>query len=281
MARTLKELATMSPEAVEMAANGHLTVLPDVASLHLHFAEAIATELEANNSTDKPTRLIVPLGPKGQYPILAEICNRRRISWANAHLFFMDEYLDWQGRPIPRDDPLSFIGQAHEALFDRLDPELRLPEDQLHFPHPFHLEYLVEEIDRVGGIDTCYGGIGIHGHLAFNEPPVYGLWRVSAEEFKKGMPRVVFLNPETVTMGAARWTGGDVANFPPMAVTLGMRQILEARRIRLYCDGGLWQRAVLRAAFLLDPTVEYPATLIRDHPDWLIAADRLTVGYSL
>lgn len=271
----------MRPEDVEREARGRLLALPDAPALHLHFAEAIAAELEGNNSAGRPTRLILPLGPKGQYPLLAEICNRRGISWANAHVFFMDEYLDWQGRPVPADHPLSFARQAREALFDRLAPGLRLPETQLHFPHPFHLDELVEEIDRVGGVDTCYGGIGIHGHVAFNEPPVSGLWRVGAEEFKESMPRVVFLNPETVVLGAARWTGGDVASFPPMAVTLGMKQILGARRIRLYCDGGLWQQTVLRAALFLEPTVEYPVTLIRDHPDWQIVADHLTVGYVL
>ena len=278
MARTIKELAAMRPEDVEREAQGKLIVVPDVSGLYMHFAEAIAAELESNNACGRPTRLILPLGPKGQYPILADICNRRGISWANAHIFFMDEYLDWQGRPIPTDHPLSFVGQARELLFDKLAPGLKLPEAQLHFPHPFHLNELVEEIDRVGGIDTCYGGIGIHGHVAFNEAPIHGLWRVSVDEFKESMPRVVFLNPETVVMGAARWTGGDVANFPPMAVTLGMKQILGARRIRLYCDGGLWQQTALRAALCLEPTVEYPVTLIRDHPDWQIVADRLTVG---
>lgn len=279
MARALDDLATMSPGAVEREAQGKLRVLPDVPALHLHFAEAIAAELEGNNAAGMPTRLILPLGPKGQYPFLAEICNRRGISWANAHIFFMDEYLDWQGRPIPTDHPLSFVGQAREVLLGRLAPGLKLPDHQLHFPHPFHLDELVEEIDRVGGIDSCYGGVGIHGHVAFNEPPIHGLWRVGAEEFKASMPRVVFLNPETVVMGAIRWAGGNVAGFPPMAVTLGMKQILGARRIRLYCDGGLWQQTVLRAALFLEPTVEYPVTLIRDHPDWQIVADRLTVGY--
>lgn len=279
MARTLGELRAMAPEEVEREAGDRLVVAPDLPWLYRHFAEAIAGEIQANNAAGRPTRLILPLGPRGQFPLLAEICNRRGIRWANAHVFFMDEYLDWQGRPLPVDHSLSFEGHARRHLFDRLDPELRLPEAQLHFPHPFRLEESVEEMDRIGGIDSCYGGIGIHGHLAFNEPPLGGLWRVTPEEFKASMPRVVPLNPETVAMGVARWTEGDFSRFPPMAVTLGMKQVLGARRIRLYCDGGVWQRTALRAALFLEPTVEYPCSLMRDHPDWQIVADRVTVGY--
>ncbi len=278
MPRSLRHLLAIPPQEVEREAGRRLVVLPDLSTLHRHFAEAIAGEIAANNAGGKPTRLILPLGPRAQYPILADVCNDRGISWANVHIFFMDEYLDWQGRLLPVDHPLSFEGHARRYLFDRLPPELRLPDAQLRFPHPLHLEELAREIEDGGGIDTCYGGIGIHGHVAFNEP-VLGLWRVSKEEFRKGNPRVIFLNPETVTMGAARWTGGDVESFPPMAVTLGMRQLLEARRIRLYCDGGLWQQAALRAALFLEPTLEYPVTLIRDHPDWQIVSDRVTVGY--
>ncbi len=279
MARTLWELREMAPEEVEREAGDRLTVAPDLPALYRHFAEAIAGEIQANNAAGRPTRLILPLGPRGQFPLLVEICNQRRISWANAHVFFMDEYLDWQGRPLSVDHPLSFEGHARRHLLDRLDPDLRLPETQLHFPDPFHLDELVAEMERVGGIDSCYGGVGIHGHLAFNEPPIGGLWRVTREEFKGCGPRVVALNPETIAMGVARWTDGDFSRFPTMAVTLGMKQLLGARRMRLYCDGGIWQRTALRAALFLEPTVEYPVSLIREHPDWQIVADPITVGY--
>lgn len=279
MVWSIEELRAMAPRGVEREAGARLVVAPDLSSLYRHFARAIAGELEANNAAGRATRLILPLGPRAQYPLLAEICNQQGIDWSHAHVFFMDEYLDWQGRPVPVDHPLSFEGHARRYLFDLLKPELRLPEAHLHFPHPFRLDDLAREIEQIGGIDTCYGGIGMHGHLAFNEPPTLGLWRVSKEEFKASNPRVVFLNPETVAMGAARWTGGDVAGFPPMAVTLGMRQLLGARRIRLYCDGGLWQQTALRAALFLEPAVEYPVSLIRDHPDWQIVADPVTVGY--
>jgi glucosamine-6-phosphate deaminase len=134
----------------------------------------------------------------------------------------------------------------------------------------------------VGGIDTCYGGVGIHGHIAFNEPPISRWYRVTAAEFKVSQTRLVQLAPETVVMNASRAAGGNFAALPPMAVTLGMADILAARRIRLYCQGGVWQRHVLRLALFGSPhtadgeDVEYPVTLLRSHAHLAIVTDENT-----
>ena len=94
---------------------------PDIPRLLDHFARSIADEIRAR----EVTRFILPVGPMGQYPRLAEITNRERISWRNVHVFQMDEFLDWQGRPIPLDHPLSFEG-AMRRFFASIDPELRI-----------------------------------------------------------------------------------------------------------------------------------------------------------
>jgi glucosamine-6-phosphate deaminase len=49
-----------------------------------------------------------------------------------------------------------------------------------------------------------------------------------------------------------------------------MRDILAARRIRLYCQGGRWQQTVLRIALMGDVDVDYPVTLLQGHPDYAI-----------
>jgi glucosamine-6-phosphate deaminase len=61
-----------------------------------------------------------------------------------------------------------------------------------------------------------------------------------------------------------------------MAVTLGMRDILRARRLRLYCQGGEWQRTVLRFALLGEEDVDYPVTLAQGHSDYRIITDKNT-----
>ncbi len=253
-----------------------LKILPDLPALYQHFARSIAAEIQENNRLGNPTRLILPVGPLGQFPILAGICNHERISWKNVYTFNMDEYCDWQGRAIPASHPLSFRGYIQKFLFERLEPEIRIPGAQIHFPDPLNLDWISERIQEVGGIDTCYGGIGYHGHIAFNEALISRWHQVSPDEFRNSLTRLVQLEPETIVMNSIRSTGGNPAAMPPMAVTLGMQDIYNARRIRLYCQGGSWQRTVLRIAVLGEETVRYPVTLLQGHPDYAIFTDENT-----
>ncbi|MGD8516967.1 MAG: glucosamine-6-phosphate isomerase [Anaerolineae bacterium] len=253
-----------------------LEILPDLEALYDHFARSIADEIAGRNATGQPTRLILPVGPVDHYPHLVEICNRERISWQQVYAFHMDDYLDWQGRPLPLDHPLSFEGFMRRTVYDRLDGALRIPEDQILFPDPRHLERISQRIAEVGGVDTCYGGVGYHGHLAFNEPPVSRWYKLTPEEFRASITRIVALAPETVVMNSIRSTGGNPAALPPLAVTLGLADILAARRLRLYCQGGAWQRTVLRIALLGDEDVDYPVTLAQNHPDYVVITTRHT-----
>jgi glucosamine-6-phosphate deaminase len=272
----IDEFLNILPEDLPRQSRVHVQILPDPASLFAQFARSLADEIKANNEMEQPTRLILPVGPVGQYPILADICNRERISWRNTHTFNMDEYCDWQGRWIPEDHPLSFRGSMRKTLFDRLDPELRIPNAQIHFPDPLNLDRISQDIQAVGGIDTCYGGIGYHGHIAFNEPPISRWYQISVDEFRRSITRVVPLAEDTIVMNSIRNTGGNPHNFPPMGVTLGMADILAARRVRMYGPGGMWQRYAVRIALFGELSVEYPATLLQDHPDYILYLDEET-----
>ena len=262
----------------ELAANSKvpLEIVQDLESLYLHFARSIANEIKARNQVGEPTRLILPVGPIGQYPLLVKICNREGISWQNVHTFNMDDYLDWQGRPLSVEHPLSFEGYMRREVFAKLDPENRIPDQHIHFPDPLDLDRVSQQIASVRGIDTCFGGIGIHGHVAFNEPPISRWFKLTPDQFRQSLTRIVPLAPETVIMNSIRATGGDLSALPPMAITLGMRDILASRRIRLYCQGGTWQRTILRIALLGEEDVDYPVTLLQNHPDFAIITDRNT-----
>ena len=268
----------LSPETLHREAKTPLRVKPDRAALYAAFAREIADEIKARNAAGEPTRLILPVGPIGQFPVLAEICNRERISWRNVWTFNMDEYCDWEGRSIPLDHPLSFEGYMRREFFARLDDDLRIPDDQVYFPRIERIDEVSETIDKLGGIDSCYGGIGIHGHVAFNEPPISRFYQVTLKEFRNSRTRVLPLAPETMVMNSIRRVGGNFYTFPPMAITIGMKDILASRRIRLYCDGGNWQKAILRIALLGEVSTHYPATLLQEHPDALITADAATAA---
>lgn len=272
------EYFSLSIEAFHQASRVRLEVLPDAASLFQRMARSMADELLTNNRAGLPTRWILPVGPVGQYPLLVQLCNHERISWHNVHTFNMDEYCDWQGRIVPFEHPLSFRAYMHRVVFDQLDDALRIPQEQIHFPNPLKLDEISQAIQTVGGIDTCYGGIGLNGHVAFNEPPNLPYGRISADEFRRSLTRLVPLTPESIVMNGIRNTGGNLADFPPMGITLGMADILAAKRIRLYCPGGAWQRAVLRRAALDDEDVTCPVTLLQNHPDIILTADRETAA---
>ena len=255
-----------------------LRVLADREALYADFAAAMLAEVRAAAAAQRACRLIVPVGPRGQYPVFVERCNRERVDLRNVHLFAMDEYLDWQGRYIPAEAPLSFRGFLHRHLIEALDAACGFLPERLLFPDPLDLDGYSRRIAGVGGIDCCFGGIGVHGHVAFNEAPISRFGQVTAEAFAASLTRVVPLAPETVVLNSVRANGGDFARFPPMAITAGMADILAARRIRLYADGGAWQRSVLRRALFCEPAVAWPVTLLRGHPDYAIVCDAETAA---
>ena len=268
----IRSLLALSPEDLLERSGGRLLILETLDQLHRHFARTIAQEIVANNCRGLPTRLILPVGPTRGYPYLAEMISRQRISLQRCHFFFMDEYCDFGGAALPPSHPLSFRGTMERLFFSHLEDELGIPQERVHFPDHTNVHLLKDAIGDVGGIDACYGGIGMHGHLAFNEPEL-GVAHTD--------PRRVRLNAYTVTINAVRaQVGGNLEGFPCQAFTLGMRQILGARRIVLYCRNGGpydWANTVLRLALLGEPGDDYPVTHIRGKK-YTIVTDRDTAA---
>lgn len=267
----IRALLALSPEDVCEQAGDTLAVFDDVEGLHRAMAMEIVSEIETGNSLGRPTRLILPIGPTGQYPYVVKAVRARRISLSNCHLFFMDEYRGEDGNAVPVDHPLSFKGEAGRLLLEPLG-ELAPPPANIHFPDEATLGKLAGQIDALGGLDACFGGIGIHGHLAFNEPEP-GVADTG--------PRIVRLNDYTVTLNAVRAeVGGNLECFPREAFSLGMRQILGARRIVLACRNGTpydWANTVLRLALFGKPGDDYPVTHARSR-NYNILTDRNTLA---
>lgn len=252
-----------------------IKVLPDPADIYQAFADEFLTRVRAIQGSANTLNLILPIGPTAQYPIIAASLNQEELSISNCRIVLMDEYLDWQGRPIPIENPLNFQAQFLHFL-SLINPKLRLKDEHWTIPDPFEISRVDNFIESHGPIDTCYGGIGVHGHIAFNEPPVNRYGEVSLDEFRNSGTRVVALAPETITINALRGNHGKFSNFPTLAVTIGMSHILAAKRIRLFADGGSRQHEALRQ-FVEEPVnVRYPITLLKDHPDVRILVDQNT-----
>jgi glucosamine-6-phosphate deaminase len=265
-----------SVEELRRCARIPFRLTKDIPSLIEHFAQSIVEEVRSHNERGEPTRFILPVGPVAQYKRVAEICNRERISWKNVYTFNMDEFLDWQGRPLPISHALSFEGYMRREFFGKLDEEIRIPSEHCFFPNPFRIDEISEKIQELGGVDSCYGGVGYHGHVAFNEPPNSRWLRITVDELRNSLTRVVALGHDSIVVQSINSAGGDAAAIPPMAVTIGMKDILSARKIRLYLAGGERHRAIFRTTVAADVNTDFPSTLVQGHSDAEVITDEAT-----
>jgi len=251
-----------------------LRIMDSADALYRWSARLMADEIKTNNDRGEPTRWIIPVGPKGNFSYLAEICNAERISWRNVWAFHMDEYADWQGRLVPEDHPFSFRGYCQRHLYGLLDPDLLPPAHQVVFPELPNIDDFSDKLAEVGGADTCFAGYGFRGHVAFNEPPSTRWTEVTVEEFAASRTRLVPLLEDTFVAHSHRMMGGYTRALPPMALTIGMADILAARKIHLITDGGAWKRYITRAyLFTSTPDVMLPVTLCKLHPNVELTVD--------
>jgi len=223
------------------------------------FGKILRAREEGRNAT-----LIVPVGPVDEFPVLAEKLRREKISMRETMLINMDEYLARDGAWIPLEHPLSFRAFMDRAFYSLLDPSLAPRPENRVFPDPGNPGAIQNLIDDRGGVDACFGGIGINGHIAFNEPPEPGE-TINDRDFACLPTRTLALSRETRTINSVT-VGGEIALVPQRAVTVGMKEILAARRLRLYCNRP-WQSAVVRRALHGPVTAACPASFMRNHPD--------------
>jgi glucosamine-6-phosphate deaminase len=236
------------------------------ADLTQRFADDLLAEYEAAKAAGREKVVfIAPVGPVGQYDLLALACNRLGRSLADLVLIGMDEYLTAAGDLLPMDDPLSFRRHIRDHLWATLDPALAPPGPQRIFPDPHDVAAVPRAIERLGGVDVCFGGVGITGHVAFNDPPEPGE-PLDEPAFAALPTRVVRLSRETCTINAVTATRGNISRIPERAVTVGMRELLGSRRVRLYMNRS-WQCAMVRLLLHGPISAAVPATLFRRHPD--------------
>jgi glucosamine-6-phosphate deaminase len=225
----VRKLLNMPADKFLARFSSRLVVVDSLRRLYEVFAELLAQEIDGNNRAGRATRIILPVGPTAQYPVFVRKVLESKLSLKNCHFFFMDEYCDNNGKPLGHEHPVGFRSRAERLLFSPLEqkaPELIVPRNQVYFPDPEHPEKTEEQMQAVGGIDTCYGGIGIHGHVAFNEPE---------EGVEHSETRLIRTNLVTKTINMIRSNcGGFFGDFPELAVTIGMKQILRCPRIVLF-----------------------------------------------
>lgn len=230
--------------------------------VYYEYAMQMLTEIVEHNTEGRKTVFILPCGPVDQYPIFARLVNRFRVDLKNVWFINMDEYLEngnW------KDDKFSFRKVMNEVLYNRIDADLVMPVEQRIFPDPHHPEKIGELIEKLGGVDMAMGGIALNGHIAFNEPEP----EMSLEEFAAQPTRVIDLSPETKVKDAILGRGGAIDSIPDQAITVGMKELLGARKVRVSMLLDM-QRAVVRKACHGEVSTACPVSLLQNHPDALL-----------
>lgn len=233
--------------------------------VYFDMALVMLDEIMKNNAAGKKTVMIVPVGPTDQYPILAKMVNTLQVSLKNVYFFNMDEYMMSPTEMIDKSHFMSFQKRMDDEFYSRVDPELIMPESQRNFPMVSHEAEFDKMIEDLGGVDLCLGGLGINGHLAFNEA-VEEDDPITAEEFGNLGTRVLPITRETRTINAYGYQRGDLRGMPEWCITIGMKQILSARKIYIALNRP-WQHGIVKHVLFDKVQPQIPATLLQNHPN--------------
>lgn len=249
-----------------------LRVLNNDDEVNLDMALDMLEHIMENNKNGKKTVFIVPVGPTKQYPILAAMVNKLNVSLKNVWFFNMDEYLISPTEAISKDHFLSFHKRMNDEFYSKVREDLAMPPEQRLFPEPGKEKEYDELYSTLGGADVCYGGLGINGHVAFNEA-VEKDSIVTAEMFSELGTRVLPITRETIAINGAAYLNGDLEAMPKWCITIGMKQILSAKKIYLSM-GTTWHPGILKHVLNEEPHPQIPATLLKNHDDVLFCINK-------
>jgi len=255
-------------------------LVADSAAMGSLMAWELVEVLEANNARHLPTRAIVPCGPKCWYAPFTELVNSRKVSLRNLFVFHMDECLDWQAQPLPAKHPYNFRTFMEEHFYGGIRPELTVPETQRFWLLPSTADQVREAI-AAAPVDITVGGWGQDGHIAYNQARRHPYSGITLEELAGSSIRIQENNLDTILALAQRSFGGAYQFVPPMSITLGIKECLSARKVRVYSDTGSWKQTALRVALFSEPTAEYPMTLLQKHPDAIVTATEETAAHPI
>ena len=238
-----------------------------------YLAEALEYISAWRQSTeDNPAGICGPIGPTEQLPLVARLVNELELPIQSAHFWGMDEWLDDACQAVPVNHPLSFCKADKELCFDRIKPELRMPEKNLHFPIG-DLEAYSNLFDQVRCV-VMQGGQGEVKHWAFNDPPkregAFANQPPSPAEYRKLKTRKTDLHPMTLIQNARTSGGGQVSMVPSKAATVGPVETWKAEKVSIWHPGchdnpfGMRLTALMISKKIPDSSV--PMSLLADHP---------------
>ena len=196
--------------------------------------------------------------PVGTYAQLVDWYNKGDLDFADVTTVNLDEY-----RGLPREHAESYWSFMHRNLFDLVN----INPASINLPDGTNMDAEAEcarydyVIKRVGGIDLQLLGIGHDGHIGFNEP---------GEAFELGT-HCVDLKPETIEANK-RFFEGNEDLVPKQAYTMGIKTIMQARKVLMVANGKD-KAEIVKKAFFGPVTPEVPASILQMHPDFILVGD--------
>ncbi len=262
----IKNIETFTLNQIQDAASIPVEVVKDRDAMTITFAEQVLSHVRDGNAQGRRTVLIMPVGPTGQWKQMLKIAKRDQIDLSSLHIVSMDEYLMPDNiTPVPETDPLSFAAFIKQNFANEAAASCGFKMENWVAPDPADVGKVDRKIEEWGGVDVAFGGVGLNGHLAFNEAPdATDGW--TEESFAASPVRIQKVAATTKATNSIFGTGGNIGLVPDYAVTIGMKQILGARRVHVYLDWS-WQRFMLRRALLGPATMHFPASLLQNHLD--------------
>lgn len=195
--------------------------------------------------------------PEGLYRLLVEENKKGNVSFENVTTFNLDEYTN-----IEPSDPNSYHYFMNKHLLDHID----IPKNQIHLPNgnAENLEAECQEYEHkifeAGKIDLQVLGIGVNGHIGFNEPGTPFTSRT----------HIVTLDESTREANSRFFNSID--EVPTQAITMGIGTIMESSEILMLISGE--QKAdTLNRLLNGEVSEEFPASVLHNHSKVTVIAD--------
>ncbi len=231
----------------------HTEIFDDKKNAEFLIAKEIKKLIEKNNKKNKTTVLGLATGfsPLGVYKSLIDFHKNEKLSFKNVVTFNLDEYYG-----LEKDHKQSYHHFMNENLFNHIDikrTNINIPDGFLDKKNidKYCKEY-EKKIESLGGIDIQILGIGANGHIGFNEPG----------SNINSITRLVKLDYQT--RNDARLDFNGIKNVPSSAITMGIKTILNSKRVILIAWGQGKSEAIRRAVELRK-NIKIPASLLQSH----------------
>ncbi|MBJ2176033.1 glucosamine-6-phosphate deaminase [Aureibaculum sp. A20] len=225
-------------------------------------AQEIADLIRVKQAQKQPCILGLATGssPKSLYAELVRLHKEEGLSFKNVVSFNLDEYY-----PMEPDSVNSYVRFMKEHLFNHVDI---LPENH-HVPDGTlskaeianYCDQYENKIEALGGLDLQILGIGGNGHIGFNE----------SGSLQNSKTRLVAL--DHITRVAASGDFSGLENTPRTAITLGVKKIMEAKRVILLAWGER-KSNIIKASTESEVTSSVPASFLQEHDNATFVLDK-------